>query len=324
MPRAFIRRICTFFLLSLAIALGSAVARAQQTDTAETPAKPAVGVPAGEAASKCVRVHIDEDRLHGVAAQDVVICPDETADPNLLRENPNWQVNMRPSYDLPKGTKVTYEYDAPSGNCIRNWSSWTETVGEGDRGEVRNMFQVVAGNFWESCAWERSYGSWNITAVTPTGVTKKANIRIMTGLPNIYSHYAEMQCHFPQGLGCAGGSDTQMVKLGKVPTPPLRLGPIDEPSPPRAPELICTGTAHLSIGKPMNNNHPCTIEGNPRPKVEVSGLPAGITLTRWPSENDTWLVLNGTMNRSHFGPVTVTARLPSGWADSKTFWLEVK
>ena len=322
------------FLLPVAIALTSGAARAQPTSAA-TEATPATAPPAGATTPPCTVVHVVAPGglgggLHG-AGDHVILrgdCDETVAKPKLLKDNPNWQVNMRPSYDLPAGTKVTYAYDAPSGNCIYNWSTWTETVdatGQGDRGEFRHMFTTVVGNpITERCPWERSYGSWNITAVTPAGVTKTANIRIMTGLPNIYSHYAEVQCHFVQGLACTGGSHTQPATFGGVPSPPLRLGPIDSAPPPRAPELMCTGTAHFAIGKAMDNHHVCTIEGYPRPSLDVQGLPAGVTAARWPTPNDTWIVVNGTPSSKSMTPVTVKASLPSGWQDTKTFWIEVK
>ena len=71
------------------------------------------------------------------------------------------------------------------------------------------------------------------------------------------------------------------------------------------------------MGEPIKDRHICTIQGNPRPKVEVRGLPPGVTLTRGPTENDTWLVLNGTFREDFFGVVEVTASLPNGWADTK-------
>lgn len=316
----------TLISMSLALALTAPAVLAQAEDTAaaDTPRQGQAAV-AAKPGQECTLVHIEEDKLHGINADHILVCNDEAAAARpMLKDNPNWSVHMRPSYDLPTGTKITYTYDAPSGNCIKNWRSWSETIGGPSHGETRPMFAAVVGAFWESCAWERSYGSWNITAVTPSGESGTVNIRIMTGAPNLPSHYAEVQCHFSKGLGCSGGSDTQLTKFGGIPTPSLRLGPLDSVQPPRAMELTCTGTAHLSIGKPMNNHHPCTIEGYPRPKIDVRGLPEGITLTRWPTENDTWLVLNGTLNKPFYGPITVTSTLPSGWADSRTFWLDAK
>lgn len=317
-PHSTVRHGATVLSMSLAIALTSGAAIAQTDTGAAPPADP-------RAAQDCTVVHIDEDRLHGIDADDILVCNDKaSAGKPMLKVNPNWQVDMRTTYDLPAGTKVRFVYDAPSGNCIKGWSSWDETVGDPNRVETKKIFSAVVGAFWESCAWERSYGSWNITAVTPDGETGSVNIRVITGAPNLPAHYAEVQCHYGKGLGCTGGSDSQMNEFGGKPTPSLRLGPINGGQPPIAPELNCTATAHLSVGKPMANHHPCTIEGYPRPKIEVRGLPPGITLTRWPNETDTWLVLNGTLTQPFYGPITVTASLPNGWATSRSFWIDAK
>jgi len=322
MRRLPVRRPCTLFSVALAMLLTSGRALAQEPSAA--PPHEA------QAARKCQTVHIDADPLYGIEADDVVVCDDENPQPGLkAEEGGDWLVGMRITYDLPVGTRVTYAFDHTSSNCISSpfaASAVTETVAKsGEKHYSEKMFQASSDFLFGSCTYERSWASWNITAVAPSGASHTANIRIVTGKPNpIGYHYAEVECHFQKGMGCTGGGP-QSTKIeqqfGAI--VPLRLGPLEGTPPPRAPELICTGTAHVRQGEPMDGTHPCTIEGYPLPTVKVTGLPASVTLTRWPTENDTWLVLKGSVNVPYRTAVTVTASR-DGWADSKTFWLNVQ
>jgi hypothetical protein len=303
--------------LPLALALLTAAAPA----IAQTPA--ASAAPPRIEEEICERVRIDEDRLHGIRADETLVCRDKSdVERPLLKGTPDWGVYMQVDYALVEGTKVRYLYDRPAGNCVRDWRDWEETAGGGDYGS-RLMFTAVAGSMWDSCAYERSYGSWNITATAPDGATGSVNIRIMTGSANAGAHYAEVQCHFAKDLACVGGSDIQIAKLGKKVTPRLRLGPLTSAPPPAKHRLRCTHSVYMVAGESIHEEPTCTTEGFPHPEVRVDGLPAGLTLTRAAPPLDDRLVLSGRVDRHFRGQVTVTVLLPGGLIERRSFQLDV-
>lgn len=304
----------------LALALLSAAAPA----IAQTSAAPAADeVPPRAQEEICERVHIDEDPAYGVHAKDVEVCRDKSdVERPLIKGIADWAVLMQIDYKrLPEGTKVSYVYDRPAGNCVRDWRDWKETTTAGEHGPYL-MFTAVGGSIWESCGYERSYGSWNITARAPTGATGSVNIRIMTGVPSAGVHFAEVQCHFVKGLECEGGSSFEYARFGKNVKPMLRLGPLATP-PPGTPQLICTHGVSVKAGKPINDEFACEIDGSPRPALTIHGLPAGLTLAPGPTADSKRLLLSGQVDRSFHGTVTVAASLPDDWDAVQTFRLDV-
>ncbi len=247
-----------------------------------------------------------------------------TAPPVLAKSDGDggWYVSSLVSYDLPAGTVVSFEPDYGAGNCIREQKKWSHVVTTADPGvgHLTPMFTAVSNLIVESCAWERSRASWNITAVTPAGVQKTANIRLVTGSPNTQLHTVDVECHFITDLACSGGSDTKHFR-DQAPEPKLRLGPIAPP--PRAAELTCRAEVNARIGQPLVNLEICTIEGQPRPTLEIRA-PEGVTVKRWPTENDSALVLNGTVHHRLLAMIEITASLPTGWTQTRYVELLVK
>ncbi len=182
----------------------------------------------GGSGDDVLRAGLGDDFLAGSQGDDLMLGgagEDDVEPRDPLRDNPAWGVGVIVGYDLPAGTKVTWLYQLPSGNCINGWQGWTDTVSPTTTFNHR-IFSTVHANPWESCAYEKSYGTWTVTAVTPNGQTKVGSVKVSTGSPNIYAHYAETICQFPAGFGCKGGSETVMAGIGKTPTPPVTVGPI--------------------------------------------------------------------------------------------------
>lgn len=218
-------------------------------------------------------------------------------------------------YDLPEGTKVTWEPDYQAGLCMKDQSTWIDTAAPDDKGGGGARSAVTFVNdFPESCGWQKSRASWNLTVETGSGHKATANVQLLSGGVGVAKIYA--LCQLVKDIACTDG---QARYLGDdSPNAPLRLGPMNLP-----PELSCARSVRVTIGQPLNNLHVCTLEGYPRPTFYSSTLPPGVRLTRWPTEKDTWLVLNGTINREPAGPFYVDARL-EGWEDESSFSIEVE
>jgi hypothetical protein len=63
------------------------------------------------------------------------------------------------------------------------------------------------------------------------------------------------------------------------------------------PTIDCTPNVHLTIGQKVVDQHICTSTGKPLPKVSTSDspLPSGLTWKRYPTDQDTHIVINGTV-----------------------------
>jgi hypothetical protein len=235
------------------------------------------------------------------------------AGPDQLKVNRG--VEFVVSYELPEGAKVTWEPDYQAGQCIKDQSRWVDTAARGDQGGGGAKSAVTFVNDWpESCGWQISRAWWNVTAQTGNGHSATARIEVRSGGAGVSKIYTV--CQASKDIACTGG---QARYLGDdPPNAPLYLGPMNLP-----PELSCAQSVRVTIGQPLNNLHVCTLEGYPRPTFHSSSLPPGVTLTRWPTEKDTWLVLNGTINSEPAGLFYVDARL-EGWEDEGFFSIEVE
>ncbi len=259
-----------------------------------------------------------DDRIEGGPDQDVIVGEPV---PNFLP----WTALLVPSFDLPAGTVVRLNYDPPSGNCLQVYNSFAITT---PASPTLLMFLTTAvSSPLESCAYERSYGTWNIAATTPRGVIGTGRLYITSGVPNPVVHTLAVACVNMSGMSCTAGPAS--VGSGLTVTTTVKLGPMDraepEPGPgPTAPSLSCVNNIRVTPGEALDsrNSHICTLEGNPRPDFRVSGLPEGVSLRRWPTANDTWLVLNGSIAAPGGHNITVTAELPGGWSQTRTVTVE--
>ncbi len=66
------------------------------------------------------------------------------------------------------------------------------------------------------------------------------------------------------------------------------------------PKIDCVRIVHLRLGEQVTNQHICTSTGDPLPQVttEQDPLPQGLTYKRWPTDKDTWIVINGKVGGS--------------------------
>jgi hypothetical protein len=160
-----------------------------------------------------------DDQVAGGAGND-------NDDDDLLQDNPPWGVMIVPTYDLPKGTKLTYTYDPPSGQCISDYRDWTETVGDPTSQVGGRVFVALTALPWQFCAWHRSWGTYIVTAVTPTGQRGSGAIHITTGLPNVVAHTADLVCDQRPTLSCIGGDSTEPDLPGSSVRIKFHLGPI--------------------------------------------------------------------------------------------------
>jgi len=182
-----------------------------------------------------------DDVLNGGPGRDTLARADE-GDPDTYNGGPGdddiavigpvgdvvpWGVGATITYNLPAGTKAEWFYALPSGNCIKNWNlSWVDTVkAKGDTSNV-NLFSTTHANPWERCAWETSYGTWQVRLTTPGNVVKTGSIFVQTGSPNIWIHHANASCHDFSFITCVGGSSDDIAEIGGRPTVPITLGPI--------------------------------------------------------------------------------------------------
>ncbi|MDW5593823.1 hypothetical protein VSS74_05730 [Conexibacter stalactiti] len=78
---------------------------------------------------------------------------------------------------------------------------------------------------WDSCVWERTWGSYAVEAILPGGSRHIRNVRFMTGTPNAVRHELESQCHFSSKLTCIGASASGSANAKDL-TVALQLGPI--------------------------------------------------------------------------------------------------
>jgi hypothetical protein len=243
--------------------------------------------------------------------------PQPAARPDRLQATRG--IEMENSYDLPEGAKVVWKPDLQAGNCIKDQRAWTDTsLGEDDFGTIQRKVVTFYGDFGESCGMETSRAFWNVSIKTRDGYEATAYVKLMSGgvaVPKVYA-----LCERASKVACTGGEGSHSG--GRVARPPVRLGPLEG----EGPHLECgADSVTFKIGQKIENHHICTIHGYPRPTIKVEGLPAGLTLTRYPTEHDSWLVLNGTVNRRLSSEyVAVEASLPSGWRAVKDFFITVE
>jgi hypothetical protein len=84
------------------------------------------------------------------------------------------------------------------------------------------------------------------------------------------------------------------------------------------PEFSVTcGGLSAKVGDTLKDAHIATADGSPLPTVEVSldphshqRFPPGLTWQRWPTANDSWLVLNGTVTEAGHFQWTFEGRIP--------------
>ena len=79
------------------------------------------------------------------------------------------------------------------------------------------------------------------------------------------------------------------------------------PPPPPGPALECVPHSTAKVGDTLKDFHICTSDGRPLPVVSVEGqLPQATSWKRWPTDNDTWIVLNGKLTTAaEWAPVFV-------------------
>jgi hypothetical protein len=153
-----------------------------------------------------------DDRAAGATADDRVVETAKTSHPKL-GDNPPWSVDVRPRYFMPTGTEVRWQYDLPSGNCMRATPDWTDTVitpGAYHRDEGQSLFTVTtdSDSLIGPCSVESSYGTWHVTATYPDGTKHSAWITFDTGTPTIYKHSVSGECHAGDDMQCYATSET--------------------------------------------------------------------------------------------------------------------
>jgi hypothetical protein len=234
--------------------------------------------------------------------------------PSPLKEEYKLQFDV--SYELPPGSTVTWEPDYPAGNCIKDQEKWTDTVAADGKGGGGRRSGFTAINDWpKSCGWERSTGSWNVTVQAPEGSKASANVEVTTRFYPSGTWGSE--CHSLQDVECKGG-DADSALFDR-PVPPLHLGPMYLQ---RAPDLSCTGGIRARKDQPIQDVHICTLEGYPRPKLSVAGITSKVSVRRWPTERDTWLVVSGVFD--YATTIQITAYLPGGWTAYRTVQVELE
>jgi hypothetical protein len=248
---------------------------------------------------------------------------DTTIHGRILKDNRRFGVSIKASYDVPVGTVVTWKYNG--GNCTADEANFTGTISDPSAVDQFHLFTGVSGDFWESCAYERSNAWFRVTFVAPTGLTRSVDINVhQTSSPTIVEHTIGVECA-DGDMPCSGTSAT--APGSRLVVPSVRFGPLKEdPKPPKAPSLACHGSVTVSPGDVMRNVHLCTSAGNPLPSLtyESSHLPNGVVASRWPAPDGDWIVLNGRVNdRPGIYWLAVQARLP-GWErrDESTFEIE--
>jgi hypothetical protein len=261
------------------------------------------------------------DTLRGGPGDDVLIGgPGENkllggAGLNSLRTEPikndrSFDVHAISTYNVPDGTKITWTY--LDGNCTKNESTGTFTHKLGEVDHFSGSY-IAKADGW--CAFEKSNARYRVRFQTPGGLDKDVVVDLAQGSsPNIYVRSFHFDC---QGgnIGCNGGSDTSVSGLESVKVP-ISFGPLKDPDPlpppEQDPDLFCGGTFHVKVDQPIVNLHVCTSEGYPLPKLEYEGtVPASVKGSRWPSDKDTWIVMNGTFPKTGRYYFQVRATLPS-------------
>jgi hypothetical protein len=261
-----------------------------------------------------------EDTLYGGAGDDVLIGgPGEDnlfggAGLNALRNTPlkkarNFDVHAISTYNIPTGTKVTWKY--LGGNCTQG-ESYGDFIYNPDQPVPAFGHFTAKAELGEFCAFEKSNARYNVRFQTPNGLDKNVNINLAQGSsPNIYVRSFHFDCEAGD-IGCQGGSDTAIAELESVKVP-ITFGPLKDAEPPeKDPSLSCGGFFHVKVDQPVVDLHVCTSEGSPLPNLAYEGsVPSGVTGKRWPTDQDSWIVLNGTFHEAGLFQFQVRATLPS-------------
>jgi hypothetical protein len=113
------------------------------------------------------------------------------------------------------------------------------------------------------------------------------------------------------GGGGAGSSyvtpDVRTVATPAPGEPGVKISYEVGPPPPPGPALECVPHSTAKVGDTLKDFHICTSDGRPLPVVSVEGqLPPETTWKRWPTNNDTWIVLNGKLTTAaEWAPVFI-------------------
>ncbi len=150
---------------------------------------------------------------------------DQTDDSTPLTSSDAWQVNVQPTYNLPIGTTVRWQYTGAS-NCISDpVNDRTQVVGSTSANSWP-IFTVVDAGLDSHCSWESSSGYWQLTISTPSNVVRTGQLFISTGAPNRIYHYVHAECKYWGSTHCEDASDTVAADFHKVPVLRPVIGPI--------------------------------------------------------------------------------------------------
>jgi len=232
----------------------------------------------------------------------------------ILKGKRIFQVNVRPTYDVPQGTVVTWK--PLGGTCVEEEANFSQKVEPPRTDYAFGAFFAVTGELWEECAYKRSNSWFRATFKTLAGSEWFRDVNVtQSSLPTIVEHTFTADCDGQAGNAiCHSGSDTAIGQ--QAVSPPIKFGPLRDPQPPPAPPTLqCRGVTRFSIGDTLKDFHPCTSEGSPLPTLSYDGstLPPSITTSRYPNPAGSWIVLNGRFTKPGQYVLKVTARVPGGW-----------
>lgn len=232
----------------------------------------------------------------------------------ILKVKRLFQVNVKPTYDVPEGTLVTWK--PLGGTCVEDEANVSDTVVSSRTDYTFAAFFAVTGEAWEACAYSRSNSWFRATFRTLAGNEWFRDVNVtQSSLPTIVEHTFKADCDGQAGNAiCHSGSDTSFSQLPV--SPPIKFGPLRDPEPPPVPPTLqCRGVTHFSIGDTLRDFHPCTSEGYPLPTLSYDGgtIPSSITASRYPNTAGSWIVLNGRFTKPGRYVLKVTGRVPGGW-----------
>ena len=272
----------------------------------------------GEAGDDVLITGPGKDRSHGGAGHNVVRKRE-------LKNDRNYQVDVKAFYDLPYGTKVTWKI--LNGKCTTREYQASFIYDQATRTLITPFYTAIGGNIVEECSWVQSFVRYNVRFESPEGVTKDVNVNVkQTSTPNIYIHAFGVDCE-QQTVRCEGTTDSVVAEYGGVPTPTVTFGPLPpkpEPEPTEPPKLSCQDSITVKVNTPLNNLPVCTSTGKPLPALTFNGvMPTSVTASRL-NPTSSSVVLNGSFAVAKKYALIVRGKVAAPpWEDEETVLIQV-
>ena len=203
-----------------------------------------------------------------------------------------YRINSDLTLDL--GTGVSGSVNGESEKCVNSNGGFGYTTGSDQ--ETHDYWIDVSESVIPPCFSSKSYSYFTVHVNSPyKGQVGLLLAEESDGKPGRSDYHLTCTTGLAVHLACK-----QTGPLAATVTcvdSPYQGACVDTSS---SPHIQCTGHVELHVGQHLDHEHVCTATGNPLPTVTLSGdpLPDGLTYRRWPTNTDTWIVLDGTVTRA--------------------------